>query len=298
MNSQTALQVTDFNFYGDELIALKDNATGEIYTAINSVLKGIGFIDKDQIRKRRDKWINDPVVSKGISTFNIPTSEGVTKKDTPMNNQAVYCISQHKLPIALAKINITPKMKQTQPELASKLELYQDKCADVLASVFIDRKTVSNINMQPITDALTSVTNTLTTLTQTMASMQQEINTIKETQSAQPKLLKKKWSYWSTKMYPKYQLLTDYFHITHKELYKNLYSELQNTYPDIDLNQEIDDYCYENKLESTYTLDVIEHNLTLRKLFESVVDNLLNKYDLADTYNINAKIPTIFDEAS
>ena len=118
MNSQTALQVTDFNFYGDNLIALKDNATGEIYTAINSVLKGIGFIDKDQIRKRRDKWINDPVIFKGISIFNIPTSEGVTKKDTPMNNQAVYCISQHKLPIALAKINITPKMKQTQPELA------------------------------------------------------------------------------------------------------------------------------------------------------------------------------------
>ena len=169
MNTQTALKVTDFNFYGDELIALKDNATGEIYTAINSVLKGIGFIDKDQIRKRRDKWINDPVISKGISIFNIPTSEGVTKKDTPMNNQIVYCISQHKLPIALAKINITPKMKQTQPELASKLELYQDKCADVLASVFIDHKTVSDMNMQPVTDALTSVTNTLTTLTQTIA---------------------------------------------------------------------------------------------------------------------------------
>lgn len=291
MNTQTALQVTDFNFYGDELIALKDNATGEIYTAINSILKGIGFIDKDQIRKRRDKWINDPVVSKGISIFNIPTSEGVTKKDTPMNNQAVYCISQHKLPIALAKINITPKMKQTQPKLASKLELYQDKCADVLASVFIDHKTVSDMNMQPITETLNAITNTLTTLTQTMTSMQQEINSLKKPQQ----LPKKKWSYWSTKMYPKYQLLTDYFHITHKELYKNLYRELQNTYPDIDLNQEIDDYCYENKLESAYTLDVIEHNLTLRKLFESVVDNLLNKYNLADTYNINTRISTIFD---
>jgi hypothetical protein len=298
MNNQTALQVTDFDFYGDNLIALKDNATGEIYTAINSVLKGIGFIDKDQIRKRRDKWINDPVVSKGISIFNIPTSEGVTKKDTPMNNQAVYCISQHKLPIALAKINITPKMKQTQPKLASKLELYQDKCADVLASVFIDHKTISDINIQPITEALTSITNTLTTLAQTMTSMQQEINAIKETNNKQPKLSKKKWSYWSTKMYPKYQLLTDYFHITHKELYKNLYRELQNTYPDIDLNQEIDDYCYENKLESTYTLDVIEHNLTLRKLFESIVDNLLEKYNLADTYNTNTRIPTVFDEAS
>ena len=291
MNSQTALQVTDFNFYGDNLIALKDNATGEIYTAINSVLKGIGFIDKDQIRKRRDKWINDPVISKGISIFNIPTSEGVTKKDTPMNNQAVYCISQHKLPIALAKINITPKMKQTQTELASKLELYQDKCADVLASVFIDHKTVSDMNMQLITETLNTVTNTLTTLTQTITAMQQEINFLKKPQQ----LPKKKWSYWSAKMYPKYQLLTDYLHITHKELYKNLYSELQNTYPDIDLNQEIDDFCYENKLDSAYTLDVIEHNLTLRKLFESVVDNLLNKYNLADTYNINTRISTIFD---
>ena len=211
-----------------------------------------------------------------------------------MNNQAVYCISQHKLPIALAKINITPKMKQTQPELASKLELYQDKCADVLASVFIDHKTVSDMNMQLITETLNTVTNTLTTLTQTITSMQQEINFLKNPQQ----LPKKKWSYWSTKMYPKYQLLTDYFHITHKELYKNLYSELQNTYPDIDLNQEIDDYCYENKLESAYTLDVIEHNLALRKLFESVVDNMLNKYNLADTYNINTRIKTIFDEAS
>lgn len=81
----TALQVTNFNFYGDDLIALKDNATGEIYTSINSVLKGIGFADKNQIRKRRDKWINDIVVSKGISIFNVPTSEGVSKNGTPMN---------------------------------------------------------------------------------------------------------------------------------------------------------------------------------------------------------------------
>ena len=62
-NTNAALQITSFDFYGDNLIALQDNATGEIYTAINSVSKWIGFIDKDQIRKRRDKWINDPVVS-------------------------------------------------------------------------------------------------------------------------------------------------------------------------------------------------------------------------------------------
>ena len=290
MNSQTVLQVTDFNFYGDELIALKDNTTGEIYTAITHILRGIGFNSK-QVEHQQNKILKDELLKSHTLKFS-----GVDLNMPSVNE--IWCISQRKLPIALAKINITPKMKKDQPELSKRLLTYQDKCADVLASVFIDHKTVSDMNMQSITEALNTITNTLTILTQTMTSIQQEINTIKETQSAQPKLPKKKWSYWSTKMYPKYQLLTDYFHITHKELYKNLYRELQNTYPDIDLNQEIDDYCYENHLKSCYTLDVIEHNKTLRKLFESVVDNLLNKYNLADTYNINPRIPTIFDEAS
>ena len=99
-------------------------------------------------------------------------------------------------------------------------------------------------------------------------------------------------------MFPKYQLLADYFQISNSELYKNLYNEMRNTYPDIDLNQEIDDYCYENHLESCYTLDVIEHNKTLRKLFESIVDNLLEQNNLVDNNNINIRIPTIFDKAS
>lgn len=290
MNNQTALQVIDFNFYGDNLIALKDNATGEIYTAISHIFRGIGFNPK-QVEHQQNKILKDELLKSHTLKFS-----GVDLNMPSVNE--IWCISQRKLPIALAKINITPKMKKEQPELSEKLLTYQDKCADVLASVFIDHKTVSDINMQPITEALSTITNTLTTLTLTMTSMQQEINVIKDSQEDKPKLPKKKWSYWSTKMYPKYQLLTDYFHITHKELYKNLYSELQNTYPDIDLNQEVDDYCYENKLESAYTLDVIEHNLTLRKLFESIVDNLLEKYNLADTYNINTRIPTIFDEAS
>ena len=151
-----------------------------------------------------------------------------------------------------------------------------------------------------------SLVSTMKTISDTILEIQKTTNerldklenSLQDSQSVKPNLPKKKWSYWASKMYPKYQLLTDYFHISNTELYKNLYMELQNTYPDIDLNQEIDDYCYENKLESACTLDVIEHNLTLRKLFESVVDSLLNKYNLADTYNINTRIKTIFDDAS
>ena len=152
MTNNTALQVTNFNFYGDELIALKDNATGEIYTSINHVLKGIGFTDDEQIRRRRDKWIKDIVIGKGVTKFRHPSDGGY---------QETYCISQHKLPLALAKINITPKLKQNKPELASKLELYQDKCADVLASVFLYYKTTDHIIMQPILDILNTFTKTV-----------------------------------------------------------------------------------------------------------------------------------------
>ena len=195
-NLNTALQVTNFDFYGDNLIALQDNATGEIYTAINSVLRGIGFTDKDQIRKRRDKWINDVVISKGVVKFNIPTQEVVAKNDTTLfDEKETYCISQHKLPLALAKINITPKMKQNQPELASKLELYQDKCADVLASVFIDYKIQSQPNLQQLIDSLSILTQTITT-------MQQNINTLKESQT-QKKLPEKKYSRWKTNTFKK-----------------------------------------------------------------------------------------------
>lgn len=282
MNTQTALRVTDFNFYGDELIALKDNATGEIFTAITHILRGIGFNPR-QIEHQQNKILKDELLRSHTLKFS-----GVDLNMPSVNE--VWCISQRKLPIALAKINITPKMKKEQPELSERLLTYQDKCADVLASVFIDHQTVSDINIQPLADALTSVTNTLTTLTQTMTSMQQEINEIKKSQQKS----KRRYSYWSSKMYSKYQLLTEYFQISNSELYKNLYIELQNIYPDIDLNQMVDDYCYKNNLDSAYTLDVIERDTTVRSLFEDMVNNLLEKYNLAEN-NVNGYQETIFN---
>lgn len=152
-------------------------------------------------------------------------------------------------------------------------------------------------------NTINSLISTMKTISDTMLEIQKSTNerldklenSLQDSQSVKPNLPKKKWSYWASKMYPKYQLLTDYFHISNTELYKNLYRELQNTYPDIDLNQEIDDYCYENKFESAYTLDVIEHNLMLRKAYEHIVDTLLDKYNLSDE-NYETRYTTIFDD--
>lgn len=303
MNNQTALQVTNFNFYGDDLIALKDNATGEVYTAINSVLRNIGFTER-QVRHNRNKWINDSIVSKGCQTFVIPDKNGA--------NQNALCISNRKLPIALTKITITPKMKREQLELAAKVELYQDKCADVLASVFIDNKSISDIKLDAKLDAFANtfskMTDTISTLTKTVITLQQDVNALKNSTSTtssdarssdeQSQVSKKRWSYWSTKMFPKYQLLTDYFHIDNKTLYKNLYDELKICIRTLISIRWLMTIAMRIIWNHAYTLEVIEHNLTLRKLFESLVDSLLEKYHLNDTSDIAITIPTIFNKSN
>ena len=290
-NQNTALQVTNFDFYGDNLIALQDNATGEIYTAINSVLRGIGFTDKDQIRKRRDKWINDIVISKGICVFNIPTSEGVAKNDTPINNQEVYCISQHKLPLALAKINITPKMKQNQPELVSKLELYQDKCADVLASVFIDHKMPNQPNIQPLIDSLSILTQTITTI-------QQDISTLKESQSAK-KLPEKKYSRWKTNTFNKLNTLLSYVN-THSdenlklsEIIHLVIQETEDTY-NIEINDYVEAYKSEFNLDTNpYAIDVINYYKDIKDMFTLTLDSIMNKLNISN--NTKSLSKNIFD---
>ena len=174
----------------------------------------------------------------------------------------------------------------------AKANLFMDWIWDIIEKY---RHNELQPDMKSLTDTLSSITQTLTTLTQTMTTMNQEINEIKQQSITQPKQIpKKNFSYWSTKMFPKYQLLTDYFNISNRELYKELYREFTNTYPDIDLNQIVDDYCYENKLETCFTLDAIEHNRTVRQLYELMVDNILSKYNLSEE-STTTKYKTIFD---
>lgn len=138
-----------------------------------------------------------------------------------------------------------------------------------------------------------SVNNLVQKIDNKFDSLEARVSTLENTT---PKSLPKKqrFTYWSSKMFPKYQALAEYFEIQLKDLYKNLYREFQNMYPDIELNQIVDDYCYENKLETCYTLDAIEHDKTVRVLFEQLVDTLLEKYDLV-RYKEKLVVATIFD---
>ena len=126
------LIVKNVSFCKAELLAIQDKETGKIYAGINSILRELGF-DEKQIEYRRDKWTSDKAISKGTRKFSGTLIGAGTGKD-------VWCIDTKKLPIALAKIDITPKMENEMPELSEKLEKYQDECADILADAFISKQ--------------------------------------------------------------------------------------------------------------------------------------------------------------
>lgn len=138
-----------------------------------------------------------------------------------------------------------------------------------------------------------SVNNLVQKIDNKFDSLEARVSTLENTTSKSlPK--KQRFTYWQSKMFPKYQALAEYFEIQLKDLYKNLYREFQNMYPDIELNQIVDDYCYENKLETCYTVDAIEHDKTVRVLFEQLVDTLFEKYDLV-LHKEKLIVSTIFD---
>lgn len=121
------LIVKNVGFCGTELLAVQDKVTGKIYAGINSILRELGF-DERQIEYRRNKWSSDKVIAKGVQKFSYPSEN--------RGMQEAYCIEVKKLPLALAKLEITPKMEKEMPDLSNKLEKYQDECADILADAF------------------------------------------------------------------------------------------------------------------------------------------------------------------
>ena len=130
-----------------------------------------------------------------------------------------------------------------------KANQFMDWCWDVIEKYRNNQGFTNTID----NTAINTLTQAITALTSTVSTMQQDISSIKEKQfQAQKQIPKKSFSRWTSKMFPKYQLLMDYFDVDRKELYHNLFTELQNLYPDIDLAQMQDDYCFENGLDSCF----------------------------------------------
>lgn len=128
MNEVTMI---DVDFQGDVLLACEKN--NKLYVAVNYICNGLGLSD-GQFRRQKQNLSEDIVLQKGITNLSYPTNGGT---------QEVLCIELDFLPLWLAKISITPKMKVDNPFLVDKLVEYQLKAKDVLAQAFIKDNQVS-----------------------------------------------------------------------------------------------------------------------------------------------------------
>lgn len=154
-----------------------------------------------------------------------------------------------------------------------------------------------NTSLSSMTAELRTINTTFSAMNERFASLDARVTALEKTVPQLPQ--RRRYTYWSTKMFPKYQALMEYFGISKNgDLYKQLYAEFSNLYPDIELNQIVDDYCYENKIDSCYTLDAIERDKTVRILFEHMVDDLLDKYNLMSDSTVFMKKKTIFDDVA
>ena len=157
--------------------------------------------------------------------------------------------------------------------------------------------TTQQVDMTPITEAITSMSQAITTLTANIASMQQDIQELKHSQRNRYLLEKRYPSAWYKKIAPKYKLLMKYFDCDRRELYSSIYKELEDTY-DVDINQLHEDYCYENHLlkDECFPMDAIEHDNKLRDALTLLIDSSLIKYGLKTEEEIkNFKRETLFD---
>lgn len=120
------LIVKDVDFFGDTLKAARDEK-GIVWAGVPWLCKGIG-LDKDQTGYERKKIQDDLVLSQGVKFYPLGTGNA---------NKEVLCLQLDYVPLWLAKISITPNMKETNPELVKKLVKYQLKAKDVLAEAFL-----------------------------------------------------------------------------------------------------------------------------------------------------------------
>lgn len=179
-----------------------------------------------------------------------------------------------------------------------KADLFMDWAWDIVEKYRANELVpIQQLDITPISDAISSMTQAITTLTNNMITMQQDIQELKQSQRNRYLLEKRYPSAWYKKIAPKYKMLMDYFDCTRSELYSSIYKELEDMY-NIDINQIHEDYCYENHLlkDECYPMDAIEHNTQLRDALTLLIDSSLVKYGLQTEDEIkNFKRKTLFD---
>ncbi len=189
----------------------------------------------------------------------------------------VWCISNRKLPLALAKISITPKMRREQPETSNKLELYQEKCADVLANVFLDIKLITSEQIFELTLDIQNLISQNKLLSSQNHSLEKKITRMEN--MIITLMPPTRHSEWKTKVGKKIRSLAEHLGIDSEDeirsIYGDIYRIMRNDY-DMDVDKFKGDYLIDHKeVVNPPAIDIVDEFSELKSLFESVIDNYI-----------------------
>lgn len=133
----------EFDFYGDKLLGVKDE-NGDVWLGVRQTCYGIG-LSEDQA-KRQTKNIKSSLLFKG----NWVKFDPVQNEGGRMVKREVVCLHEKFVPMWLAQISITPKMKKESPETVEKLLKYQLEVVEVLHETFYNTEDQKSIFHQSL----------------------------------------------------------------------------------------------------------------------------------------------------
>ena len=169
MNMVAPIENKVVQFHGAQLVGIKAN-DGKVYAAVRWICKGLG-LSEGQMKNERKRIQEDTVLQKGGRNIILPTNSG---------NQETLCLEIDYLPLWLAKISITPKMKQETPWVARMLEEYQLKAKDALAAAFFPKQPTSQLEvLQSVINQMVVQEQEVKEIKQQQALMQQENEALK-----------------------------------------------------------------------------------------------------------------------
>lgn len=125
------LETKEIPFYDDTLLGVRDEE-GAIWLAVKRACLGIGLSNKQADKQVAN--VQNSLLFKG----NHLKLEVVQNEGSRNVKREVVCLREKFVPMWLAQIALTPKMKRENPETVSKLLKYQLEAADVLHEAFYE----------------------------------------------------------------------------------------------------------------------------------------------------------------
>lgn len=276
------LAIKDVQFNGATLRVAQD-AENIIWVGVRWICQGLG-LSKGQMQNERKRIQMDEVLSQGERNFVLPTEGG---------NQETLCLKLDFLPLWLAKIHVTPKMRRENPALADKLAIYQLKAKDVLATAFLNKTSVTSVGNY--SKQIEELQNTIEEMRQENQKLYKDMSALaniildwKEsieknglTKPALPEVsTTSSWKSWKETMYQKMDHIcanTTQFG-KRNDVMKWLYRYMNKKYGVV-WDQEEREYKERNHTSiSPSTIDIVLDKPMIKSIFESVLADLEYEY--------------------